>query len=96
MLFRSEEVSIMDNKPARPWDLFKKNVGRVEGPVADKRFEICKSCPEYIKLTHQCKKCGCIMNAKVKLPNASCPLGKWHSIDVPFDRELTDEEIEKY
>jgi hypothetical protein len=30
------------------------------------------------------------MNAKTKLPNASCPLGKWGTVTVPFDRELPD------
>lgn len=65
------------NKPARPWDLFNKKIGRVTDQIAAERFEICKQCPMYIKTTHQCKECGCIMNAKVKLPNAACPLDKW-------------------
>ena len=41
------------------------------------RYQICKSCPELIKLTKQCKKCGCIMKMKAKLELATCPLGKW-------------------
>lgn len=72
------------DRPARPWDLFNKNLGRVSEDVAEKRFDICISCPKLIKLTSQCKECGCIMNAKVKLPNASCPLGKWDAVEVSF------------
>lgn len=65
------------NKEARPWDLFNKNLGRVELEVSQKRLDICKECPRFIKTTTQCKECGCIMRLKTKLPNASCPLGKW-------------------
>ena len=64
-------------KPVRPWDLFKRKEEKAPEEVADARLSICQSCPEYIKSTHQCKKCGCIMNLKVKLAMASCPLGKW-------------------
>lgn len=77
-------------KPARPWDLFNKNIGRVAVDVAEQRMEICRACPELIQVTSQCKKCGCFMAAKTKLPNASCPLGKWDAIDIPFDRELPE------
>ncbi len=70
----------MSKRKARPWDLFNKKIGRVENQVFIERFEICKSCPEFIKLTTQCKQCGCIMSAKTKLPNAECPLGKWGRI----------------
>jgi hypothetical protein len=66
-----------EDRPARPWDLLNKNIGRVESEVASSRFEICKACPELIQLTKTCKKCGCFMEAKTKLPNASCPIGKW-------------------
>jgi len=44
---------------------------------SNRRFEICKQCPELIKLTNQCKKCGCFMAVKTTLENARCPLGKW-------------------
>jgi hypothetical protein len=76
-----------ENRPARPWDLFNKKIGRVEGETAQKRLDICTSCPELIKATHQCKQCGCIMNLKVKLPNASCPLGKWSEEDESLFKE---------
>ena len=66
-----------EDRPARPWDLFNAKIGRVNDLTAEERLDICKVCPFYVKLTHQCTKCGCIMNAKVKLPNAECPIGKW-------------------
>jgi len=61
----------------RPWDMINPNIDRVSSEVAEKRFSTCQSCPELIKLTSQCKKCGCFMAAKTKLLNATCPLGKW-------------------
>jgi hypothetical protein len=61
----------------RPWDLINPNTNWVLEEVATNRFEICKSCPELIKLTSQCKKCGCVMSIKTKLEAATCPLGKW-------------------
>jgi len=67
----------MSDRPARPWDLFNKNIGRVETDIAEKRLDICKDCDKFIKATTQCKECGCVMKLKTKLPNASCPLGKW-------------------
>lgn len=78
----------MSTRPARPWDMFNKNLGRVETEIAEKRLSICKACDKYIKLTHQCIECGCIMNAKTKLPNASCPLNKWGTVSVSFTEEL--------
>lgn len=66
------------NRSARPWDLLNSNIGRVSTEVRENRLSICKQCPEFINATTQCKKCGCIMNLKTKLPNAECPIGKWH------------------
>lgn len=83
------------SREVRPWDLFNKNMERAMPEIAEKRLEICKSCPRFIRLTHQCKECGCIMNAKVKLADAACPLNKWPSFDIPFDREITDKDIKK-
>ena len=61
----------------RPWDLLNPNTQYVSEEEAKRRFEICKSCPELIKLTSQCKKCGCFMAVKTKLQLAECPLLKW-------------------
>jgi hypothetical protein len=61
----------------RPWDLVNPNTEWASGEVAQERLSICKQCPELIKLTTQCKKCGCFMAGKTKLEKATCPLGKW-------------------
>ena len=76
----------MDNteRKAKPWDLYRKAIGRVETEVADERFAICKECPELIPVINTCKQCGCFMTAKVKLPNAECPLGKWQKVEISF------------
>jgi hypothetical protein len=61
----------------RPWDLLNPNIAYASDEAQVKRFKICKACPELIKLTSQCKKCGCIMKLKTKLEQAVCPIGKW-------------------
>ena len=76
-----------ENRTARPWDLFNKSLGRVETEIATQRLDICKQCPEYIKATHQCKECGCIMNLKTKLPHAACPLHKWEAVKLQYKEE---------
>lgn len=65
----------------RPWDLLNTNLPRATDEEAHRRLNICKACPEIIPVTNQCKKCGCLMNLKVKLAGASCPLGKWGSLE---------------
>jgi hypothetical protein len=60
-----------------PLDLINPNTEWAEESLSNERYSICKSCPELIKLTKQCKKCGCFMVAKTKLQLATCPLGKW-------------------
>jgi hypothetical protein len=47
----------------------------IKDPV--KRYEICKGCEKFFAPTRQCAECMCTMNAKVKLPEATCPLKKW-------------------
>ena len=61
----------------RPWDIVNPATEWASSEVAEERYSICKTCPELIKLTKQCKKCGCFMVAKTKLQGAVCPLGKW-------------------
>jgi ribosomal protein L32 len=77
--------------------MFNKNMERVMPIIQEKRMAICKSCPEYIRFTHQCKKCGCLMNAKTKLADAECPLGKWQKVNttIPLNREITEEDLNK-
>lgn len=61
----------------RPWDMINPMEAHVDEIKANERMLICLACPELIKLTNQCKKCGCFMNAKTKLEKATCPLNKW-------------------
>jgi hypothetical protein len=60
-----------------PLDLLNPMTRHSSEELEKSRIEICKACPELIKLTTQCKKCGCVMSAKVKLEAAKCPIGKW-------------------
>lgn len=64
----------------RPWDLLNPNSEFVSKEVAQERYDICKACPELIKATKQCTKCGCFMKAKVKLAKAECPIHKWGQV----------------
>ena len=70
---------IENNKKSEvsPMDLINPNTEWASEEKSNERFSICKSCPELIKLTSQCKKCGCFMKAKTKLEKAVCPIGKW-------------------
>lgn len=61
----------------RPWDMLNPSTEYVSEDVAASRLAVCKLCPEYLKATSQCKKCGCLMALKTKLNNATCPVGKW-------------------
>jgi hypothetical protein len=61
----------------RPWDVVDPGTEWVEESLSNERYSICQACPELIKLTKQCKKCGCFMTVKSKMKLASCPLGKW-------------------
>lgn len=73
---------------ARPWDIFNKNLLKVETEIFQERLSICKSCPEYISTTHQCKKCGCFMNIKAKIGHAECPLDKWEQVIIETTKEI--------
>lgn len=61
----------------RPWDVLNPATEWVDDEKSSERFSICKACPELIKLTSQCKKCGCMMKIKTKMAEATCPIGKW-------------------
>ena len=69
-----EEYKAKNN--VTPIDLFIKN-NYIEKIESDKRMQTCLGCEHLIKLTHQCKKCGCLMNLKTKLSEAKCPINKW-------------------
>ena len=61
----------------RPWDVFNPSIENTSEEEASSRYTVCLECPKLIKVTKQCKECGCIMSLKVKLKRATCPLGKW-------------------
>jgi hypothetical protein len=61
----------------RPWDIVNPATEWTDEEKGKERFSICQACPELIKLTTQCKKCGCFMKVKTKLEKAVCPIGKW-------------------
>jgi hypothetical protein len=60
-----------------PLDLLNPMTKRALESESEKRLNICKSCPELISLTTQCKKCGCFMSLKTKIESSKCPIGKW-------------------
>jgi hypothetical protein len=33
-----------------------------------------------------------MMDAKTKLPNASCPVGKWDAVRISYKEEMKDEQ----
>jgi hypothetical protein len=65
------------NGDVKPWDIVNPQEEKVSEEEAIRRFDICKACPELIKLTKQCRNCGCFMAVKTKLEKATCPIGKW-------------------
>lgn len=65
------------NREVKIWDFLNPNTPYASEPLADKRYDMCLKCPELIKITKQCKQCGCVMPLKTKLKEARCPLGKW-------------------
>lgn len=69
----------MSEKEVKPWDLLNPNSSKVIDHIAKDRMSVCKSCDRFLKITGQCKECGCIMGLKTRLSNASCPIGKWEA-----------------
>lgn len=71
---------IIENNKASavsPLDIVNPNTEWVDEITASNRFSICEACPELIKMSKQCKKCGCFMTIKTKMKQATCPIGKW-------------------
>jgi hypothetical protein len=61
----------------RPWDMLNPNAPQSSDEESESRYNTCLDCDRLLPVTHQCKECGCFMKMKVKLQNATCPLGKW-------------------
>lgn len=40
------------------------------------RWRVCRDC-DRLDAAFRCKECGCFMKAKVRLSDASCPMGRW-------------------
>jgi hypothetical protein len=72
-----EEHKHEEQREVRPWDLLNPNTEYASEDEVAARMSFCLSCPEIVKITKQCKKCGCFMSLKTKLAAATCPLGKW-------------------
>jgi hypothetical protein len=81
----------LGEKETRPWDIFNKNIEKVEEKVFQERLDICNGCPEFLKLTSQCKECGCFMKVKARIQEAKCPLNKWNSFEIPIHQEMKGE-----
>lgn len=43
----------------------------------NRRYDICRACPNYVKKWRRCRICHCYMPAKAKLFITSCPIDKW-------------------
>ena len=65
------------NSQVKAWHLLSPKTEYLNEKEFNDRYDICKSCTEFINLTKQCSQCGCFMAAKTRLNNAVCPLGKW-------------------
>jgi len=61
----------------RPWDVLNPNTKWSGEDTVIQRLDICFDCDRFIKVTAQCKECGCFMKLKTKMQDAKCPLGKW-------------------
>ncbi len=57
-------------------------VGGVTLAVLNERVRVCMACEHY-GAGWTCAECGCILNAKLKLADESCPIGKWQAEKNP-------------
>jgi hypothetical protein len=69
--------NLMDPGSVKPWEVLNPDTDWVSDEVRNARYSICKSCPEFLVLTTQCKQCGCVMKIKSGMEKATCPIGKW-------------------
>lgn len=54
--------------------------------LAEDRMKICNKC-EQLSAIKTCKKCGCVMPAKVLWKAATCPLDKWNVLIGKLDND---------
>lgn len=69
--------NLMDPGSVKPWEVLNPETEWVTDEVKLSRYSVCKTCPEFLPLTTQCKQCGCIMKVKTGMAKATCPIGKW-------------------
>ncbi len=50
---------------------------RLSKEEAERRQNICNSCPFFEKSSSRCGKCGCYLAVKTYLKAEHCPVGKW-------------------
>jgi hypothetical protein len=48
-----------------------------DGELAAERLKVCAECSHFRKMARQCDLCGCFMDLKTKMLEATCPAGKW-------------------
>jgi hypothetical protein len=73
---KRRQMQLQNGAKVLPTDLLDKS-NYTTDEIASTRMQICEACPKLIKLTKQCKECGCFMSLKTKLNTAVCPLNKW-------------------
>lgn len=51
----------------------------VSDDVFDQRMNTCQKCTFYSSdgMSPRCLQCGCFLDAKARLTEAKCPIGKW-------------------
>ena len=86
---------MIPEREARPYDLVNPLIPRVARLVRKSRLDICKQC-QYFTGLEQCALCGCFMPAKVMLPHASCPVGKWEAEGAPQSPQTPTETDEAF
>lgn len=57
----------------------------INGDIAAERRAVCNACP--FKKGPNCSKCGCIINAKIRVPHEQCPVKingtrKWSKVST--------------
>lgn len=55
--------------------------------IQQERMDLCLTCDEYFAMTKMCRKCGCLIPAKVKFAAAKCPLHKWEKKRIAVHQE---------
>jgi hypothetical protein len=74
-------------KIAKAW-ISAYNPSDKEQEIANKRYEICDTCPSKVMTSltyYKCNECGCPISKKIFSPDFNdCPLKKWESVDSEF------------